>query len=53
MENSNRNKPGKFMVAAIVTLIVVIISYLIVIQLFPNWFMTMPTGDAKPIDARP
>ncbi|ACU08068.1 hypothetical protein FIC_01623 [Flavobacteriaceae bacterium 3519-10] len=53
MENSNRNKPGKFMIAAIALLILVIISYLVVIQLFPNFFMTLPSGAAQPVDARP
>lgn len=53
MENPDRNKPGKFMIAAIVLLVVVIISYLIIMQLFPNLFMTLPTGDAQPVDSRP
>ncbi len=53
MENPDRNKPGKFMIAAIVLLVVVIISYLIIMQIFPNLFMTLPNGDAQPVDARP
>lgn len=53
MENSKRNKPGTFVIAAIVVLILVIISYLIVMQVFPNFFMTLPTGTAQPVDAAP
>lgn len=53
MENSKRNNPGKFMIAALVVLVLVIVSYLIVIQFFPNLFMTLPTGAAQPVDARP
>jgi hypothetical protein len=53
MENSKKNNPGKLVLITIGVLVAMIVFYFIILQIFPNLFMTMPTGEAQPVQTNP
>lgn len=53
MENSKRNKPGGLVIAAIAIMVIALLCYFVIMQFFPDWFITLPTGDTQPVDAKP